>query len=215
MGTVTIDDHVTRPVAEAALEALDRFGPDGCTIAAVAGRVGCRQSDVEAAAADDAALVDLAIDQVYALIDLRPLGDPWPERLRVYARSFRSALLAHPRAAIVLATRPIVSVASMHVAERALDELTQVGFEPEEAGRILLVIVSFVTGHALTEIGAHVPDIGGHDPEAVDAFRRGLPSEQLPLSAQVVPNVDRDQEFELGLGLIVGGLERRLLHAAP
>ncbi len=207
-------DELRDHVALASLTVLDELGLAKLSIHTVANHLECRVADVAAVAADDQALIDLAVDRVYAEIDLKPLDVMWPERLRVYSRSFRHALLRHPEAAILVATRPIVSVASMRVAERALAELTDVGFEPHQANRILLVIVSFVTGHALTEIGAR-PEVGGHEPEAVEEFRRGLPSSEVPIAAQSVFAIDRSAEFELGLGLIVGGLERQLLHAAP
>ena len=89
------------------------------------------------------------------------------------------------------------------------------GFEPDEANRILLVIVAFVSGHALIEIGTRYDDIGGHDAEEVESFRTSLPEGELPVASKAVSHVDRDAEFEVGLKLIIDGLERTMLHGLP
>lgn len=202
-------------VAQAALRLLDVGGPEALSIASVASEVGCPAHVVKEHADSVDRLLDLACDLIYAEVDLRPLDAPWPERLRTYARSMRQALLRHPRSAMLMATRPIVSISSMAVAERALAEFTSAGLSPAEANRTLLVIVSFINGHALTEIGARHQELGGHTEQEVDTFRKGLSSSELPLAASAVSHVDRDAEFELGLKFIIDGLERKLLHSAP
>ncbi len=214
-GEMSQEGITSKVVAEASLRLLDSAGVDAVSLAAVASEVGCPVHIVKGFADSQDALLDLACDRIYAEVDLRPLDAPWPERLRTYARSFRQALLRHPRAATLMATRPIVSISSMAVAERALAEFTGAGLTPPEANRTLLVIVSFVTGHALTEIGSRHHELGGHTEREVDSFRRGLPKAELPVAARAVSHVDRDAEFELGMKFIIDGLERKLLHSAP
>lgn len=213
---VNASELTTRKVAETALVVLDLVGPESLNLDAVAAEIGVGSQDVSPFVAHQGDLIDLACDQVYAEIDLNPLSTNWPERLRHYARSFRRCLLNHPKAVLPMATRPILSESSMTVAERALTELTAVGFTPEAANRVLIVIVSFVLGHALTEVGpAYQSEIGmsAVDTERVKGFRESLPP-SLPISAEALAEEnDRDAEFELGLKLIVDGLERQLLHA--
>jgi hypothetical protein len=195
---------------------LDLAGPDSLNLEGVAAEIGVRREDIKAFVTHQGDLIDLACDQVYSEIDVNPTSTNWPERLRHYARSFRRCLLSHPKAVLPMATRPILSESSMTVAEKALGELTAVGFSPEAANRVLIVIVSFVLGHALTEVGpAYQSEIGMSevDTARVKGFRESLP-DSLPISAEALAeDNDRDAEFELGLKLIVDGLERQLLHA--
>ncbi len=202
-------------VGAGALALIDASGPAAVSVEAVASQLAVPAGHVEAIASTTAVLIDLACDRVYAEVDLRPMDVPWPDRLRTYSRSFRQALLRHPRCAMVVTTRPILTMSSMAVAERALSELIAEGFEPEEANRILLVIVAFVSGHALIEIGTRFDDIGGHDAATVESFRSSLPAGELPVASQAVNHVDRDAEFEVGLKFIIDGLERNLLHGSP
>ncbi|MGH1504836.1 MAG: TetR/AcrR family transcriptional regulator C-terminal domain-containing protein [Acidimicrobiales bacterium] len=202
-------------IGSAALTVIDRVGLFGLEPHLVAAELGSTEASAAAAAVPVDALIDLAVDALYAEVELEPTAVRWADRIRFYAHSFRGALLRHPELAYSIATRPVVSMASIRLAEHALGELTAVGFTPTHANRVLLVLVSFVTGHALTEIGASDARYGGHDPDAVADFRGSLSVDDVPLAARSVGDVDRDAEFELGLGLLVDGLERQLLHAAP
>lgn len=213
---VTVQELSEDRIGKCSLAMVDATGPESLTMAAIAEALNVEVSDLEAFASDPGELLDLACDQIYALIDLNPVGEGWAEKFRHYARSFREALLGHPRALYPMATRPIAHESSMRVAEQALREMTSVGFDPDTANRVLIVIVSFVLGHALTEAGP------GQQPSpslAIDygkvkGFRQSLPVDSLPISAEALAREnDRDAEFELGLKLIVDGLERQLLHA--
>ncbi len=195
-----------------ALALLDDWGTTALSHETLAREMGCHPNDIAALVPSELGLLDLACDQVYAEVDLRPVDLPWPRRMEVYANSFREALLRHPNAAILVATRPITSEASMTLAERSLAELTAVGFEPIEANRVLLVIAAFVLGHVLTEIGSETAP-GEHDPLEVQAFRSNLPAETLPLIAEALAErSNRNAEFKLGLKLLIDGLERLMLH---
>ncbi len=201
-------------ITQTALSILDEAGVEHLTRAAVAARLRCRSSDLEAHAGDDEALIDLACDAVYAQVTLDPPDRSWPARLREYCRSYRRALLRHPNATPFIAVRPIVHDAALVIAERTLSELTGVGFSAAESNRVLLVIVSFVNGHALTELG-ELSGTHGRNDDLVRS-REALEPHRLPvLTEALAAGNDRDAEFELGLELIIGGLERRLLHAAP
>jgi hypothetical protein len=199
-------------VAKTALALLDDWGTAALSFDTIALELGCDPSDVADLVGDELHLLDLACDQVYSEVDLRPVDLVWHRRLEIYANSFREALLRHPNAAVLVATRPILSEASMALAERSLNELTSVGFQPVEANRLLIVIASFVLGHVLTEIGGET-DPGEHDPAEVDEFRAHLPTDTLPLTAQALAEKNnRNEEFKLGLKLLIDGLERRMLH---
>ncbi len=203
-------------IGRVSLEMVDAAGPECLSLEAVARALGTSIPDLKPLVADVGELLDLACDQIYAEIDLNPIGEGWAEKFRHYARSFRVALLRHPRALYPMATRPILHESSMKVAERALGELTSVGFDPESANRVLIVIVSYVLGHALTEAGPtqQPTPLLAVDQRRVRGFRQSLPTDSLPISAEALArDNDRDAEFELGLKLIVDGLERQLLHA--
>lgn len=214
---VDVIDLTDVKVGEISLALIDLHGVEALSLEAVASASGFSVPEIEAFALDQGELIDLACDQIYAEIDLVPTQKAWPDRFRHYSRSFRTALLRHPKALFPMATRPLQHESSMRVAEHALAELTAVGYDTQSANRVLIVIVSFVLGHALTEAGPGQQADQGMAPiddVRLDGFRRNLPSESLPISSQVMAEAnDRDAEFELGLKLIVDGLERQLLHA--
>lgn len=215
-GTGQMMPHISqRQLSKVALDALDHGGSEALIAADLAKQLGCRQADVTELADSRNALIDLACDEVYHEVALDAEGQSWSERLRCYSRSYREALLRHPRAVPFIAVRPIQHDAGLRIAERTLAELTEVGFSPEEANRVVLVIVSFVNGHALTEIGSNA-ETADADLEELVIARSAAPMDQLPILAQIfATDNDRDAEFGLGIDLLVGGLERYLLHSAP
>ncbi len=199
-------------IARTALELLDDWGTTALSIDTVARELEATEAEIIEIVRQESNLLDLACDQLYSEVDLSPIDCPWAHRLELYASSLRRALLRHPNAAILVATRPIVNEASIAVAERALEELTNEGFGATEANRLLIVIFSYVMGHALIEIGGETGP-GEHDVAQVQRFRAELPTERVPIVAKALAeNNDRDEEFQLGLKLLVDGLERRLLH---
>ena len=82
------------------------------------------------------------------------------------------------------------------------------GFEAELARRVLNILVSFVLGHALTEVGA-LPALAGHSEEEIVQFRQALPSERFPNVAETVASrpADRDAEFANGIEMLITGME--------
>lgn len=214
---VTALELTEHKIGSCSLAMVDAGGPESLTLADVAAALGVSIEDLSPLAQDKGDLLDLACDQIYAKIDIHTKAENWAERFRDYARSFRTALLEHPNALYPMATRPILHESSMKVAERALSELAGVGFDSESANRILIVIVSFVLGHALTEAGPSHQSVRGLpeiDDKKIKGFRRSLPTDLLPISAEALAiDNDRDAEFELGLKLIIDGLERQILHA--
>lgn len=206
--------HISQvALGRAALDVIDAKGIDALSVASLAQELRCRRDDIARFATEATDFIDLACDAIYREVELDAADRSWSDQLRASARSYRRALLRHPRCAPFISVRPIVHDAGLRVAEAALLRLTGVGFSPAEANRVILVIVGFVNGHALTEIGGR-PSPEQSDPTEVDRKRQALPPEQLPILSQVfaIEN-DRDAEFELGIDLIVGGLERHLLHA--
>lgn len=203
-------DITRAALAGDALHLLDTCGAESMSAESLADEAGLDLSDVHAVL-NGVDPLDLACEAVYAQIKLAPDDRPWPARLRHNARSFRSVLVEHPSAVIPIATRPIVSNESMAIAESAITSLTEVGFDAVEANRVLLVIVNYVIGHSLSEVG--VEQQLSHRSEVRD-YRASLPADEMPLTAVALQEMpDRDAEFELGLKLIVDGLERRLLHS--
>jgi hypothetical protein len=119
--------------------------------------------------------------------------------------------MRHPNVLPAVATRPVMSTSTMGLVEFSLSELTGIGLSAEQAQRVLAVIVSFIMGHVLSEAGAR-PELGGHSPEAIEAFRSELGRDDFPLVVASLGGAapDRDAEFDLGVRFLVVGIQAEL-----
>lgn len=131
-----------------------------------------------------AALYDAIVEAVMADADPGPgpaSGHKLPpiEQLRQMALSYRDALLAHPNALPVVATRPVRTPASLRPIERMLAVIASLGFTPQESIAFVDVCGHYIMGWA----------------QSCAAVMKEAPSDN-PFAV----------EFELGITAILSGL---------
>ena len=98
------------------------------------------------------ALLDGIVERVMAQAATRPPDGPWDQALAGYARSLRAALLRHPGAVQLVATRPAVTPETLRTAERGLALLCAAGFPVGRALDTLNALTLFVVAHAASEV---------------------------------------------------------------
>jgi TetR/AcrR family tetracycline transcriptional repressor len=143
-----------------------------------------------------------------------PLPDPalaWSEQLRVLARGFRAAGLAHPGVLPMFGSRPIRTVEAFAPLERAYDILRLAGLDPDAALDAFLAMSSFVLGRVLLDMGNRqvVATDGTIDLSAVstDAHPRLVELQRAVLGDH------SSREFERGFDLLIEGI--RSLFESP
>lgn len=193
-------------VLEAALALVDREGLDALSMRRLGVELGVEAMSLYRYVPGKAALLDGLHETILAEMSAPRRGRASIESLRAMARAFRRVLLAHPRAVPIFATRPAVTRASLRHVEAALAVLRGAGLDARDAVSAFQVLVAFVVGHALAEIG---PVVSG---EAAEPPYEGLSKDEFPhLTAALADLGDHDAaaEFEVGLDLFLGGLRAR------
>ncbi|HLL22381.1 MAG TPA: TetR/AcrR family transcriptional regulator C-terminal domain-containing protein, partial [Kofleriaceae bacterium] len=122
----------------------------------------------------------------------------WQAFVRHQALALRRALLAHPNAIPLFATRPAATTASIDRLERYLEVLSRAGFKPIEALSIVQLVAQLVVGHAMWTSGVEVvfPDPGA--PPHVKQVSRML------------DKWNPERELEMGIDALLHGFERLL-----
>ncbi|MFD8954305.1 TetR/AcrR family transcriptional regulator [Streptomyces xanthophaeus] len=126
--------------------------------------------------------------------------DPWDRALEEWARSYRAAFAAWPRAVPLLMTTPVRAPKVLDHYERAVALLLAAGFRTEQVMPLLTGLENLVLGSAL--------DLAA--PEAM-----WEPTPQTPLLARALATVGTgraDAAFELGLAAFLA-YARGLLEA--
>lgn len=135
-----------------------------------------------------AGVVELIRERVCSAIDGGALAlEPWDRALEAWARSYRAAFAAYPRAIPLLMTTPVRAPAVLAQYEQAVALLRAAGFRTEQVMPLLTGLENLVLGSAL--------DLAA--PETM-----WEPTPQTPLLAQALAAVGAgraDAAFDLGL----------------
>lgn len=198
-------------IVAAARELLEEHGIARVTMRRVAERLGVGTMTLYGYFADKDALLDAIIDAGGAgVAPPAPEGD-WRSSLRTLMLALHAQLIEHPFLVELRLRRPIVSAQAMRWTEAALAILQRAGLSSGQAMQAFRPLFVYTFGHA-----AFTPR---EDEEAVVRARSAvltLPPDEYPLvtaAAGELREVLVGQEpYELGLDLLLDGIERRLAH---
>ncbi len=194
-------------IALAALQVVDEEGSEGLTMRALAERLGVRAASLYNHVPSKDALVDAVSELVNDEIDHTPLADPqWRTGLAAYARGYRAVFLRHPNAVALLARRRVEADNALCGYDALLALLGRAGLAPADAAEVAAALDYLVLGSAVeTFTAGFTREPSAYRPrypalaDALDAsFARGGGATGLD-----------DRGFELGLGLLLDGVERR------
>lgn len=126
--------------------------------------------------------------------------DEWHDVVKTFARTFRDLMRTHP---LVLESHsqraPLASTESDAVVVKVVGALREAGLGDTEAMYAFFVVYDFVVGHAGVQVGRG-------DSEA------GRP-ERHALVGAILGEHSYDARFELGLDILVAGIEARAAQA--
>ncbi len=213
---VVTREHLVRE----ALALLDEVGFDGLTMRRLAERLGVQAASLYNHVRDKDELLTLLADAICGEIrdSSSASGQPWRKQLEALGWDYRRVLLAHRDAARVLVATPPMGPRRMRLIEQVLAVLRRAGFSDEDVADAASVFNTLITGFVLDEtrafISADLPEVPADEMRGqVERWFKSLPPERFPtvvaLADQLLEN-NMDRPFELGLGLLLDGLELRL-----
>ena len=165
-------------------------------------------------------LLDGMIDYVFSEIGLPSAEANWKRAMRQRAVSARQVLIRHRWAIGLMESRSSPGPATLRHHDAVIGSLRGAGFPIALAAHAFSVLDSYIYGFALQE--ASLPFDAGE--ETADLARmimaRFTPDEyphltELTVEHVLQPGYDYGNEFEFGLDLILGGLERGRDTAQP
>jgi AcrR family transcriptional regulator len=157
-------------------------------------------------------ILDGIVDLVFSEIALPSEGAAWKTAAGERAISAREALVRHPWATSLMQSRTNPGPATLRHHDSVLGSLRKAGFTLVTAAHAVSVLDGYIYGFALQQ--ANMPL---HTPEQVaevgENILRQL-ADEYPYLAEMItehamkPGYDYSDEFEVGLDLILDGLER-------
>jgi len=194
-------------VVVAALAIVDRDGPEGLTMRALGRELGVDRMAVYHYVPGKSALYDALAEAVWAEVELPARTGEWEADLVALARGVRRALLAHPRALPVVATRQSVAPATLDLLETGIAILVEAGLPPAVALSLMGAASALLVGSALTEVGVAPDEVAETAPDALAAAVGGAEPSRPHLAAAIQPGVPTPEAaFEAGLQALLAGV---------
>jgi AcrR family transcriptional regulator len=142
-------------VVQAAVALADAEGPDAVTIRRVAAGMGTSPMTLYTYVPGKAELLDLMLDDVYARMPRPALGAlGWRDRVRAVTGQNRALFEAHPWAALVATTRPLLGPGAMAKYEYELGAFDGLGLDEVTMDAAVAWTLAFVQGWARTAADA-------------------------------------------------------------
>lgn len=190
-------------IAAAALTVIDRDGPAGLTMRAVAHELGMGTMSLYRYVTGREEVEGLIVDLVLSGTDAEPpAGAHWTERVTMLVERARAAVGAHPSVVPLLLTHRHTSVNSIWWAEMVLSALTDGGITGD--GRVIAFrcLLAHLIGGLQTE---HLGPLSG----AGTAALADLPPGDYPILTETARHARRippDEEFRRGLAVVLAGI---------
>jgi AcrR family transcriptional regulator len=200
-------------VLRAAVAIADENGVAALSMRKLGEAVGVEAMSLYNHVASKADLLDGMVDVVFSEIGL-PAGDVgWKIAMRQRAISARKVLGRHRWAIGLMESRKSPGPATLRHHDAVLGCLRQAGFSIGMTAHAYSLLDSYIYGFALQE--ASLPfDTAEETPEVAQEIAGLLPADAYPYLAEFAaahvlqPGYRYGEEFEIGLDLILGALER-------
>jgi AcrR family transcriptional regulator len=200
-------------VFHAAVGLADERGIESLTMRALGEELGVEAMSLYYYVANKDELLDGMVDLVYGEIEL-PSGEAdWKTAMRGVATSAREAFSRHRWAITLMETRTRPGPANLRHHDSVIRTLREAGFSVKQAIHAFSLLDSYISGFALQELTLPF-DTPEELAQAAESILGQFPADDYPHLAETITEhvtksgYDYADEFEVGLDLILDGLER-------
>lgn len=186
-------------ITATALELIDAQGE--FSVPQIARRLGVQTGSVYHHVDGRDGIVELIRERVAEGIDSSALAlRPWDTALEAWARSYRAAFAAHPRAVPLLMTNPVRAPRVLAQYEGAVNLLLDAGFAPADIMPVIVALENITLGSAL--------DLAA--PEAMWELTDETETPRLAEALQASAGNRADRAFDFALGGFLAHTRLRL-----
>ncbi|MEV4510044.1 TetR/AcrR family transcriptional regulator [Dactylosporangium sp. NPDC049525] len=191
-------------IAAAALAVLDRAGPGGLTMRAVAQQLGTSAMGLYRYVHDREELEGLVVELVLGAVDpTPPAHGTWQERVTVMVDRVRFAVGAHPAVVPLTMTHRHRSPAILRWSETVAGILAEPVTDPRRRVLALRGLLSYLIGAIQLE---HLGPLSGPGTVAIAGLDPAAFPNMRDLGAEA-RRVGPDEEFHGGLALLLNGMD--------
>ena len=201
-------------VLTGAVALADEIGVETLTMRRLADALGSSPMTLYGHVENKEDLLDGMVDVVFGEIELPPPARPWREALRVRCVSARQVLRRHPWAVPLMESRTNPGPRTLVHHDAVLGTLFGGGLPTPVVAHAYAVVDAFVYGFAIQEASLPGGGAGEDIGVAAEDLASALPVDAFPNLARFTvehvlgPGYDFGVSFEVGLDLVLDGIER-------
>lgn len=188
-GTLSRETIVT-----AALELADAGGLEAISMRAVGARLGVQAMSLYNHVANKADLLDGLHERLIVAMKVELDGLDWREAMRTAARAYRQVALDHPRAFVLLATRPLATPSEVAHIGPFLELLVHHGLDSTDQLFAMNVFFTALNGVLVAEVSPLPGHLDAAEPNSARVFTEALGADPA-LGPVVAGIVDQIQEW--------------------
>lgn len=195
-----------------ALDLVDQDGLEALTMRRLADQLRVDPMSIYNHIDGKDALLDGLADALWDQVEPPRRDSNWKEGFRSLAASLRSLAHAHPHAYALLFSRGVLPEPALCAFDASLAALERAGLDRQAAAEMLRTLLSYAVGYGMLELPAASVS-GSTELERLVSIARSVPRDapaNLVEVARLMADCDMDFQFDLGLDLIITGLEVRL-----
>lgn len=200
-------------VLRTAIELADAAGIEALTMRKLGDELGVEAMSLYNHVSNKDDLLNGMIDAVFSEVDLPSDSDGWKPAMRKRAISLRETLTRHPWATGLMDSGATPGHSTLRHHDWVIGALRGGGFSVALTAHAFSVLDSYIYGFAMQE-NALPFDTPGETAEMAQMMLAQFPVDEFPHLAEFTrvhvlqPGYDYGDEFEIGLELILNGLER-------
>lgn len=222
-GSAETGDHgVARPrltrekVLRAALDFVDANGLAALSMQKLGAELGVQGMSLYSHVENKDALLDGIVEAMSWEAEMPPAGaTDWRDALRRLADEIRGIILRHPAASPLLVSRRVMPTRRLEQVDAYIGLLMRAGFTEGRAMDVLRTVVMYAHGYALAEAcytacagcGPWPADELSQMRRVTEMVPRDAPDHLLRLAMLFCGRCDIDEQFSLGIELMIRGLD--------
>ena len=198
-----------------ALALLDESGVEQLSMRRLGQRLGVDPMAIYHHIPSKTALLDSLVEEIWLGVQLPEVraGESWQEVLCDVFRAFRERLYQHPRAVVLVGTRPSVTPAMLRLVDQILGRLDQTEITGKDAMELIDCLSGYTVGKVLAEIGGAEQSTSAN----VASVLAAVDAATHPYLARTLLEYGpaAEEEFERGLVALVTGWRLAAATAEP
>lgn len=203
------EETLTRErILEAALRLADEEGLEALSMRRLGRILGVDPMAIYHHLPNKEALISGVVEQVFSEMRVPSAeGKPWQERVRNFAGAYRNLALEHPHLVRELVSGA-AAPATLRAGEPLYAALEVAGFLPQTVVRAADLVVDYVNGFALAEVGG--PLGSPEDRRGLLGLLEDSPGGSVPAMSRVFGALSEEEmpaDFEFGLDVLLSGLD--------